>query len=295
MEDISKNLDIGQFGGQSGIGTEHMIVCLLDRILKLLDKHPDRSAVIMTLLDWSAAFDRQDPTLAIQKFIQLGIRPSLIPLLASYLTDRQMRVKFNGEISDFLILVGGSPQGTLLGQIEYLIQSNDNADIVSPDDRFTYIDDLSVLHLVCLSGLLTDYDFHQHVASDIGTDELFLPPQNYRTQDTLNYISNWTRENQMKLNEKKCNYMIFSRSDTKFATRLKINDVKLEKIPVTKLLGVWLPEDLTWSRNCAEICIKAYSRVSMLTKLKYVGVKIEDLLDIYTLYIRSITEYCSVF
>ena len=115
---MSRNLDIGHFGGQSGIGTEHMIVCLIDRIQKLLDRRPDRSAVIMTLLDWSAAFDRQDPTLAIKKFIQLGIRPSLIPLLASYLTDRQMCVKFNGEISDFLTLVGGSPQGTLLGQIE---------------------------------------------------------------------------------------------------------------------------------------------------------------------------------
>ena len=32
----------------------------------------------------------------------------------------------------------------------------------------------------------------------------------------------------------------------------------------------------------------------MLTKLKYVGVCIDDLLDVYKLYIRSITEYCSV-
>ena len=32
----------------------------------------------------------------------------------------------------------------------------------------------------------------------------------------------------------------------------------------------------------------------MLTKLKYVGVQTEDLLDIYVLYIRSIAEYCSV-
>ena len=60
MEDVSGNIDIGQFGGQPGIGTEHMIVCLVDRILKLLDRNSDRSAVIMTSLDWSAAFDWQD-------------------------------------------------------------------------------------------------------------------------------------------------------------------------------------------------------------------------------------------
>ena len=34
--------------------------------------------------------------------------------------------------------------------------------------------------------------------------------------------------------------------------------------------------------------------MSMLTKLKYVGIRIEDLIDIYILYIRSLTEYCSV-
>ena len=39
--------------------------------------------------------------------------------------------------------------------------------------------------------------------------------------------------------------------------------------------------------------MKAYSRLQMITKLKYVGVSTEDLLDIYILYIRSIAEYCS--
>ena len=84
-EDISDNIDSGQFGGQAGMGTEHMLVCYIDRILKLLDTHPHKSAVIATSLDWASAFDRQDPTLAIMKFI----RPSLIPLLANYLTDRR--------------------------------------------------------------------------------------------------------------------------------------------------------------------------------------------------------------
>ena len=39
---------------------------------------------------------------------------------------------------------------------------------------------------------------------------------------------------------------------------------------------------------------KAYYRLSMITKLKYVGVSQEDLINIYILFIRSVTEYCSV-
>ena len=34
--------------------------------------------------------------------------------------------------------------------------------------------------------------------------------------------------------------------------------------------------------------------MSMLTKLKYVGVCRQDLLEVYVLFIRSLTEYCSV-
>ena len=39
---------------------------------------------------------------------------------------------------------------------------------------------------------------------------------------------------------------------------------------------------------------RAYARMTLLTKLKYVGTSTRDLIDVYTLYIRSILEYCSV-
>ena len=192
MEDVSKNIDIGQYGGMPGVGTEHMIVSYIDRGLQLLDKHTDRSAVIATSLDWSSAFDRQDPTLAILKFVKLGIRPSLIPLLASYLTDRRMKVKFNNEVSDFFTLIGGGPQGTLLGGIEYLAQSNDNADCVNPEDRYKYVDDLSLLQLVLLAGLLIEYNFETHIPSDVAIDKKFLPPSSFKTQEAIKEVESWT-------------------------------------------------------------------------------------------------------
>ena len=281
IEDVFDKLDVGQFGGRKGIGTEHMIVSILDRILKLLDKHPDKSAVIAASLDWAAAFDRQDPTLAIKKFIEMGVRPSLIPVLISYLSHRKMKVKFNEEESDWLDLVGGGPQGTLLGQIEYIIQSNNNADSISEEDRFKYIDDLTILQLVCLSGLLSDYNFRNHVASDIAVDQKYLPPSSYKIQNHLDSITNWSKENLMELNEQKCNYLIFSRTQDKFTTRLKVNNQLIDQIPVTQLLGVWISEDLSWSKNTKELCRKAYSRMTMITKLKYVGVRIKDVIDIY--------------
>ena len=52
---------------------------MVDRILSLLDK-PGMTAVIRSAADWAAAFDRTDPTKSIQKFIKMGVRPSLIPI-----------------------------------------------------------------------------------------------------------------------------------------------------------------------------------------------------------------------
>ena len=294
LDDISKNIDLSQYGGLPGTGTEHMMVCLVDRILKMLDSTTDSAAVIAAMVDWKNAFDRQDPTIAIQKFIDIGVRRSLIPLLVSYLQDRKMRVRFNGQMSSEYNLVGGGPQGTLLGLIEYLVQSNDAADCVSQEDRYKYIDDLTILELILLSGLLVEFDCHKTVPSDVGTDHLYLPPASCSTQSSLNSIASWTNQNMMQINVDKTSYMIFSRSQTEFKTRLTVDNAKLDQVHEAKIVGVWLTPDMKWEKNTKELTRKAYSRMSMLTKLKYAGVGTEDLLDVYILFIRSVVEYCTV-
>ena len=81
----------------------------------------------------------------------------------------------------------------------------------------------------------------------MGIDQKYLPASNYAAQDNLNYVANWTKENLMKLNEAKCNYLVFSRSEENFATRLSVNNRVIDRLSVTKILGVWISEDLSWS------------------------------------------------
>ena len=294
LEDIGPNIDSSQYGNQKGTSTEHLIVNLMDRILKLLDNNNSCSSIIASLVDWASAFDRQDPTLAIEKFIKMGVRPALIPVLVSYLSDRQMQVRYNNTYSSTYKLPGGGPQGTLIGLIEYLVQSNDNCDFVDPNMKFKYVDDLTVLELVMMGGLLSEYNFKQNVASDIGIDEQYVSADNLATQDYLNNIAQWTTDNKMKVNEDKSSYMVFSRSETEMATRLTMNNLTIDRVEEIKLVGVWVTTWLDWDKNTREICRKAYARMTMLTKLRYVGVNTQDLLHIYVLYIRSLLEYCSV-
>ena len=65
----------------------------------------------------------------------------------------------------------------------------------------------------------------------------------------------------MKMNELKTNYLVFTRSKEKFATRFAVNNKHLEHLKITKILGVWISEDGSWSKNTQEILKKGYSRI----------------------------------
>ena len=113
-------------------------------------------------------------------------------------------------------------------------------------------------------------------------------------QKNLDNISEWTDKNLMLLNESKCSYIVFTRSRMEFSTRLSLNKIALQRKSVVKILGLWLQEDMKWDYNTKQICIKAYSRMHILNKLKYAGINEKDLLTIYKLFVRSVCEYSSV-
>ena len=136
LEDISGKIDLSQYGGKKGVGPEHMVVALMDRILSLLDQNTTRSAVLKTGADWDSAFDRGDPTITIQKFLRIDLRPFLIPLLQDFLSGRTCTVCYNTAESSLINLIGGFPQGSLIGQDAYLVASDDCTDDIEENNKF---------------------------------------------------------------------------------------------------------------------------------------------------------------
>ena len=105
--------------------------------------------------------------------------------------------------------------------------------------RYKFVDDLSILEKInlILCGL-SSYNFRNHVASDIGPHQKFLPSDNIQSQSYLKQIEKWTEDNKMKLNVQKSNVMIFNYTeDYQFSTRLYMEDNLVEIITSTKLLG----------------------------------------------------------
>ena len=123
---------------------------MVHRILTALDTNSKREtfAVVANLIDWNSAFPRQCPTLGVDSFFKNGVRPSMIPLLVNYFQDRQMSVVWHGCQSVPRRIKGGGPQGATFGILEYLSQSNNNSDCVNEEDRFKFVDDLTILEIV---------------------------------------------------------------------------------------------------------------------------------------------------
>ena len=120
----------------------------MDRVLKLLESHPGKAAVILAGVDWANAFAWGDPTKTIEKLISMGQRSSLVPLLADYYCNRKMTVRYNSGESSVVSLIG------LIGQDAYIAASNDCADSREEDDIFHYIDDLKTGDLISLAVIL---------------------------------------------------------------------------------------------------------------------------------------------
>ena len=74
-------------------------------------------------------------------------------------------------------LPGSGAQGSVIGNWEYLSQTNKNADHVPLDDRWKWVDDLTTWEVIDLISVgLSSYNFHTHVASDIPVHGQFVNP-----------------------------------------------------------------------------------------------------------------------
>ena len=294
VEDMKPTMDPSQYGNRKGVSIQHYLVKMINQILTALDNsnHGEKKAVIVSLIDWDNAFPRQCPTLGIKSFIKNGVRPSLIPVLINFFQDRQMAVKWRGCKSQIRDLNGGCPQGGSLGILDYTSQSNNCADVTEPTERFRFIDDLSLLEIINLLTVgLCSFNFRHQVSSDVGIHNQFIPSDHLKSQNWLDSINLWTKDQKGLINSRKTKFMVFNFTENhQFSTRLMLEDHPIEEVSEVKLLGTIITNDLKWDRNTGEIVRKANARMELLRRLSSFNIDVQDLKTIYVLFVRSQLE-----
>ena len=298
VEDMKSKLDECQYANQANQSINHYLIKLVDRVLKALDGSTkgEHTAVLCTLIDWSAAFDRQDPTLAIKSFQDNGVRSCLIPILMSFFEGRKMFIKWHDITSSFKTLPGGGPQGTSLGLWSFLSQTNDNPEDTDSDDIYKFVDDKSVLEVVNLLSIgIASHNPKLRVPSNIMTSNIFIPTEHLKTKEHLERISEWTDKKKMKLNSSKTKNIIFNYSKNyQFSTDLKLKNEVIETVKETKLLGTYITDDLSWDKNTKYIVKESNKRMSFLHKASKFTSSSSDLKKIYILQVRSKLEQSAV-
>ena len=130
-------------GFKKNDSTINRLIHLTHLIHKGLD---DEQKVAMVFLDISKAFDKIWHSGLLFKLKKRGIRGNLLKLLESYLRNRSQRVTLNGSFSEFLLIISGVPQGSILGPLLFLIYLNDIVDDISCHISL-FADDTSLLEI----------------------------------------------------------------------------------------------------------------------------------------------------
>ena len=80
--------------------------------------------MLAACVDLSKAFNRVDHCLVIQDLFDMHTPSWLLKIIVSYLSDRSMILKYNGEYSSRKLLRGGGPQGAYLGGLIFIVKYN---------------------------------------------------------------------------------------------------------------------------------------------------------------------------
>ena len=104
---------------KAGHSTETALLRVKNDLLMAVD---GRKAVVLVLLDLSAAFDTVDHVIMCRRLENLlGIRGKALDWFVSYLSARSQCVSVEEALSDMLCLIFGVPQGSVLGPILFAI------------------------------------------------------------------------------------------------------------------------------------------------------------------------------
>ena len=193
-------------------------------------------------------------------------------------------------------LPGGGAMGATLGNLEFSSQTNNNADSVPEEDRFKWVDDLTVLEKINLVNIgLTSYNFKEHVASDIPIGGFYLENKKLKTQgyiDDKNYL---TVKQKMELNQNKTKAMLINYTHNfQFSSRLKLKGVQVEFVNTMKILGVVINSQLTWDDNTKIIVKKVNQRLQLLWSVLNFGSTIPEMVHLWKVYCLSILEQSCV-
>ena len=208
----------------------------------------------------------------IAKLHAYGVDSQSCMMIANYFMERKQRVKLANVKSNWMTVMKGAPQGSLMGPFCYNVHSNDLLHLLTGMcDVYNYADD----NTVCCKG------------NDVGRVQIQL-------QSVTNDMLKWFEENMMKANPEKFQYIVFDKNrKLNDQYYINVNNVAIKSKAMVKLLGVNIDCTLSFHEHISQLCVKAGRKINILARLSSI-LDCETKLLLFNTFIASQFNYCPI-
>ncbi|XP_052750409.1 uncharacterized protein LOC128200584 [Galleria mellonella] len=233
----------------SGHSTTTALVKISDDIRFGMDSS---ELTVLTLLDFSNAFNTVDFDILLQLMTSLNISPTAIEWFRSYLVGRRQRIRINDSLSSWCSTSAGVPQGGVLSPLLFALFIN-NITSQLRSSYHLYADDLQIY---CRAPLI-------NISVAVNT-----------INEDLERISVWSKSYGLAVNPTKTQVIIIG--SPSYISRMALNDLpsvvfngmKLNYSDRVKNLGICFDSTLSWSPQIAEISRRMFAATGSLYRLR---------------------------
>ena len=239
-----------QYGFRANHICEHAIGQVIGTAVKGLENH---QYIACILLDLSKAFDTIEHEILLQKLELYGVRGNALSWFKSYLSNRKLRVKcrtvsYSSEtISDEHVVHYGTPQGSCLGPLIFLVFVNDLHLNLQDSKCVQFADDTTLV-------------FTHHNLNYL----------RFCIETELLLIQDWFNANWLTLNVDKSSYLLYhSHRQNLPDFKIVLNEVEIPRVRFAKFLGTWIDDHLNWEVHTHKLLTKLKCGIRMLKRSKY--------------------------
>ena len=193
-------------------------------------------------LDFAEAFDKVPLARLMEKVWAHGIRGNMLRWIKNWLTDRQQRVVLNGTFSEWMAVLSGVPQGSVLGPLLFIIFINDL------DEKIT--------GGVMASKFADDTNVRRTVTTEEERAEL---------QEALLKLERWANMWGMEFNVSKCKLSDALRAEQPQA-HYTMKGRLLEKTEEERDLGVVTTANAKPGAQCAKVAHTAQAVLGQISR-----------------------------
>ena len=263
-----------QSGFRAARSTTDNLVYLTEKMKKAL--RGKNTARLVTLFDIQKAFDRVWHCKLLSKLKQLEISGNVYNVIKSFLHNRSMTVKHGNAYSKNHFLDMGSPQGSVLSPLLFIILLHDIDKVdIGDNELLLYADD------ICLISNIVQIKQYGHTIKD-------------KHQKAIDALSEYLEDLGLNFASEKTQFQVvshdrFFRSDI----TITVEGKTIKHSTNIKYLGLTFNCELNWKPHFKNITTKVKSHINLLKILgsEYWAKGTKFLVNVARALVRSCTSY----